>query len=583
MDTELISNMPSGLGSSLVYEAIFKKMSKLALQILRSPHPISCSVIESEKNVMFLAVENECHAVAEEILTIIDNKGWTQLLTNHRNLTVLHLAPLCTEAYKKNNLNWDEKDIDMLPWFEKNKENEGPLHLAIRHKHEDLALYILSLVKNDQKVDLEELLDYFMPEHSTLFLAMENNCVTVAKFILENLDKDERAKYLKNFLDGRNILHLATDLVDEKFGALLVNEEPELITEKDNNGQSSWDKAFELGRVWFIQAALEKKPTVFDSEPRPWIKACENGHVSALRAFIDHIPREFLYLCIEYKDSPLHHIKLSSLKHYEEFLKIPRMMDLINLQDSTGATPLHKAIQNADLLLTETLLTIDMVLYDIKNDENVSAIDLLAQKCEDNQACPWDKMCKRHGLNPKIKTTYFRAKTNLLDVRNSLFVVAALLATITFTAGFTPPGGFTQDTGEATLAKKATFLVFLVSDTLALFFSMLVLICLIWSMVYESSQSLFLIDRSMVLLRFALNNTLLAFMTGVYVVIAPKSLWAAIFIIVIVSSLIGISISKTLLYKALLYLDKFFPSQNMKKCRDRFHLMELGCISNKNE
>lgn len=181
------------------------------------------------------------------------------------------------------------------------------------------------------------------------------------------------------------------------------------------------------------------------------------------------------------------------------------------------------------------------------------------------------QMCKRNGLDPKIKTAYFQHKTNLLDVRTSLFVVAALLATITFTAGFTLPGGFTQDTGEALLAKRACFQVFMVSDTLALFFSMLVLICLTWSMVFSPSKSLILIDRSMVLLRVALNCTLVAFMTGVYTVIAPKSLWVAILIIVIISSLIVISVNKNFLYEV---MDKLFPAAN-KECRDPMRLLEL--------
>uniref|UniRef100_A0A803LYD6 PGG domain-containing protein n=1 Tax=Chenopodium quinoa TaxID=63459 RepID=A0A803LYD6_CHEQI len=373
-------------------------------------------VIESKKNVLFLAVEVQCHTVAEEILKIIDNKGWNQLLTNHQKLNILHLAPLCT-------------------------------------------------------------------------------------------------------------------------------------------------------------AVLEKDSSVFSTEPLAWTKACEKGHVPALCAFIDHNPGAFRDLCIENKDSPLHHIKLSSLTDYEEFLKIPRMKDLINLQDSQGVIPLHKAIQDDNLFLTKTLLSIDKINYGIKDDRDNSAIDLLAQKSAENQA--WDRMCKRIGLDPRIKTTYVRTKTtNLLDVRNSFFVVTALLATITLTAGFTLPGGFTQDTGEAILAKKAAFLVFLVSNTLALSFSMLVLICLIWSMVFDFSKSLTLIDRSMVFLRSALNFTLLTFMTGVYIVIAPKSLQAAILIIGIVSFLIGISINKDLLYNALECLDKF-PSSS-KKCIDRLRVMELG-------
>ncbi|XP_021755647.1 ankyrin repeat-containing protein ITN1-like isoform X1 [Chenopodium quinoa] len=475
---------------------------------------------------------------------------------------------------KKNKLTWRVNAINQLPWFEKNKENEGPLHLALRNKREDLALYILTLLTVNQS--MYKLLDYYKPEHSTLFLAIQNNCSEVAKAILGKLDKRSRTKYLKDSSTGRNILHLATSLTDVSFGTWLVDIAPEFITQKHKNGQSPWDKAFEFGHAWFIKAVLEKDSSVFSREPLAWTKACEKGHVPALCAFIDHNPGAFRDLCIEKKDSPLHHIKLSSLTNYEEFLKIPRMKDLINLQDSQGVTPLHKAIQDDNLFLTETLLSIDKINYDIKDDGDNSAIDLLAQKCADNQA--WDRMCKRIGLDPRIKTTYFRTKTtNLLDVRNSLFVVAALLATITFTAGFTLPGGFTQDSGEAILAKKAAFLVFLVSNTLALFFSMLVLICLIWSMVLDPIKSLILIDRSMVLLLLALNCTLLAFMTGVYTVIAPKSLWAAILIIVIMSSLIGISINKTLLYRALEYIYKLFPSQS-KECIDRFRAMELGCV-----
>ncbi|XP_021755697.1 uncharacterized protein LOC110720917 [Chenopodium quinoa] len=644
-------------GNTPLSLAIANKYENLAIYLLSVDENV---VIESNKNILFLAVMAQCHTVAEEILKIIDNKGWNQLLTNHQKLNILHLAPLCTEnfcaqlmerhpelikgvdkegstivhswvksdkewlfkfileskwkdqfvklvnvkdynyqnspfhvaattthkatnqivallveAYKKYEFAWTVNGINQLPWLVKNKENIGPLHLALLNKREDLGLYILSLLRDDQS--MEKLLEYYEPEHFTLFLAIQNSCSEVAKAMLGKLDKRSWTKYLKDSSTGWNILHLATTLTDVSFGTWLVDIAPEFITQKDENGQSPWDRAFELGSAWFIKAVLEKDSSAFSREPLAWTKACEKGHVPALCAFIDHNPGAFRDLCIEKKDSPLHHIKLSSLTDYEEFLKIPRMKDLINLQDSHGVTPLHKAIQDDNLFLTETLLSVDKINYDINDDGDNSAIDLLAQKCADNQA--WDRMCKRIGLDPMIKTTYFRTKTNLLDVRNSLFVVAALLATITFTAGFTLPGGFTQDTGEAILAKKAAFLVFLVSNTLALSFSMLVLICLIWSMVFDFSKSLTLIDRSMVFLRLALNFTLLTFMTGVYIVIAPKSLWAAILIIVIVSFLIGISINKDLLYNALEYLDKF-PSPS-KKCIDRLRLMELGCAPNR--
>ncbi|XP_021767533.1 uncharacterized protein LOC110731923 [Chenopodium quinoa] len=296
-------------------------------------------VIESKKNVLFLAVAFQCHTVAKEILKIIDNKGWTQLLTDHQKLNILHLAPLCTEdfsaqlmerhpelikgvdkegstivhswiksdkewlfkfileskwkdqfvklvdvkdynyqnnpfhvaatttheatnqivpllveAYKKDKLIWSVNAFHQLPWFEKNKEKEGALHLALRNKREDLALYILALLRVNQSI--KELLDYYEPKHSTLFLAIQNNCSKVAKAILGNLDKRSRTEYLKNSSTGRNILHLAISLTDEEFGTWLVNEAPEFITEQDNNKQSPWDTAYETDTAWFIKVVL---------------------------------------------------------------------------------------------------------------------------------------------------------------------------------------------------------------------------------------------------------------------------------------------------------------------------------------
>ncbi|KAL2944756.1 Ankyrin repeat-containing protein ITN1 [Bienertia sinuspersici] len=219
---------------------------------------------------------------------------------------------------------------------------------------------------------------------------------------------------------------------------------------------------------------------------------------------------------------------------YEEFLKIPYMKDLINVPDFNGATPLHKAIRKRNIL-AEALLNMDNIKYNVKDGKGITARGLLAQLCNDKQQPQWDLMCKSIGFDPNITTSYFQHKTNLLEVRNTLSVVAALLATITFTAGFTVPGGFDQNTGEAMLADKAAFLVFLISDTLAMCLSMLVLMFLIWSMVFEPNQSLALIDRSVGLIRAALYFTLLAFVTGVYIVILPKSSWAAILGISLVS------------------------------------------------
>ncbi|XP_021761165.1 uncharacterized protein LOC110725998 [Chenopodium quinoa] len=330
------------------------------------------------------------------------------------------------------------------PLLVQNCHQDTPFSLAIIHKNEAMANYILSVDENI----------VITCEKNVLFLAIENECHEVAKEILKIVDKKGWTQLLSN--DQKlNVLQLAPLCTDEEFGAWLVDEASELITEQDNNEQSPWDTAYEVGSSWFINVVLKKDPSVFNRAPMTWIKACEKGDVATLCAFINHNPGAFRDLCIEYKDSPLHHIQLTSLTEYEEFLRIPYMKDLINLQDSKGATPLHKALQNHKKLLAETLLNIEKIDCNIKDKDQKSATDLLAKVCNDDNT--WEKMCQRIGFDPWIKTSYFQRKTNLLEVRNSLFVVAALLATITFTAGFTLPGGLKQETGEALLAKKVVF------------------------------------------------------------------------------------------------------------------------------
>lgn len=174
-------------------------------------------------------------------------------------------------------------------------------------------------------------------------------------------------------------------------------------------------------------------------------------------------------------------------------------------------------------------------------------------------------MCERIQINPRLRTNFMTYPTmqgtreritSAEEIRGTLSIVAALLATLTFAAGFTLPGGLDQDVGEALLSKKAPFLVFIIADTYAMCCSMLVLFCLIWSMSGDRYKSLLLIDRSVVILVQALYGTLVAFMTGVYTTISHKSLWAAI-VVIVMCSIVAISANRAILDKV---LDKLIPS-----------------------
>ncbi|KAL2924986.1 Ankyrin repeat-containing protein NPR4 [Bienertia sinuspersici] len=161
---------------------------------------------------------------------------------------------------------------------------------------------------------------------------------------------------------------------NKELGRWLVEQEPEFITLPDKEGTTALDLAFNIGATWIIEEMLGKDPlSIFNNTPLAWIKACENGHLSIVRVFVN---------CYRGR-------------------------------------------------------------YNIKDNENRTAKDLLAHLCREQRQ--WDQMCKNIGFDPNLRTSYFQRKTDLLEVRNTLSVVAALLATITFTAGFTLPGGFERN------------------------------------------------------------------------------------------------------------------------------------------
>lgn len=108
------------------------------------------------------------------------------------------------------------------------------------------------------------------------------------------------------------------------------------------------------------------------------------------------------------------------------------------------------------------------------------------------------------------------------DTVNTLLVVTTLIATVSFAAGFTMPGGYNNSgshEGMATLLNKDMFQLFVISNTLALYSSVLVGITLIWAQLGDLS-CLVPLRIALPLLGLALTMLSLAFMAGVFVVVS---------------------------------------------------------------
>ncbi|PNX59607.1 ankyrin repeat protein, partial [Trifolium pratense] len=79
---------------------------------------------------------------------------------------------------------------------------------------------------------------------------------------------------------------------------------------------------------------------------------------------------------------------------------------------------------------------------------------------------PWQVFKEEH------KALLEEGKNWMKDTSNSCMLVATLIATIAFAAAITVPGGNNQDKGIPIFLSDTTFMVFAVSDALALFSSM---------------------------------------------------------------------------------------------------------------
>jgi len=121
----------------------------------------------------------------------------------------------------------------------------------------------------------------------------------------------------------------------------------------------------------------------------------------------------------------------------------------------------------------------------------------------------------------------------LSKARESHLVVAALIATVTFAAAFTLPGGYKSDRGTAILAKKTAFIVFVISDTISMVLSTFVvfihfLISLIQGLElvkYEQMDeetTLRLFGFTTWLTMIGMGTMVIAFITGTYAVLEPS-------------------------------------------------------------
>ena len=128
---------------------------------------------------------------------------------------------------------------------------------------------------------------------------------------------------------------------------------------------------------------------------------------------------------------------------------------------------------------------------------------------------------KKHALFTQIKDS-----TTCKELSGTLILMAALIATVTFAAAFTIPGGFKAEDphqGMVVLGRNVAFRTFIITDTIAMTSSMMAALILIITPFQTDEEIIVRFLRySLLLLWLALVTMGLAFVTGLYAVLSEQ-------------------------------------------------------------
>ncbi|CDP13441.1 unnamed protein product [Coffea canephora] len=244
----------------------------------------------------------------------------------------------------------------------------------------------------------------------------------------------------------------------------LIREDPLLLDKVSLNCQdmNPLHTAASFGHVEFVQEILEVNGEMcLARDPRgrnPLHLAAIKGRVPVLQQLIRAKPlaaREkvagggtVLHLCVQYN-------QLEALKFLLQTIKDD---EFVNLKDGDGMTVLHLAMCDGQNKTIKYLLDDKKVDVNARNANGNTALDLLHEEADSEIA----QSLKDAGAERAKKD--IAGSDWLSKKRETLMVVASLIATMAFQAGVSPAGGVWQDdslpgaephtAGEAVMAYK---------------------------------------------------------------------------------------------------------------------------------
>ncbi|KAJ4745409.1 Ankyrin repeat protein family-like protein [Rhynchospora pubera] len=411
-----------------------------------------------------------------------------------------------------------------------NKLKESPLHCAAKVGNYTMVSLLISFAEHERQVGVKKLLTARNVHGET---ALHEAVRVGHRGIVNKLILSEPS--LMGIVDAEGIspLYLATMTNDLEIVQIHTREDPSLVSCSGPKGQTALHASV-LEHTGIARDLLEWNKSlateVDDSGNTPLHYAASVGNLGTVKLLLEH-EESAAFIANKYGNFPIQiaaiwgralvikelieqfpdsdelldkhgwnilHIAIicgtgniiGHIRHNDTFLR------MLNARDYQGNTPLHLAAEEGEYQIVRFLISMNMVCTSIMNREGLTPVDLAIKKVDRGfryllnkqyniirclmwtGALPSPRMFGDFDDDLKLpKRDEQKELQKLESGTGSLVIISALIATVTFAASFTMPGGYISDDhvsrGTPILSRKYAFKAFIVADLLAFVSSLL--------------------------------------------------------------------------------------------------------------
>ncbi|WOG90700.1 hypothetical protein DCAR_0309944 [Daucus carota subsp. sativus] len=501
-----------------------------------------------------------------------------QRLSRH-DRTILHIASKDGSLEQVRYILKEFADNNILMKLDSNQETA--LHLAAFYGHTEVVKLLIEAAQCLLPASGDVSFETFVRQPNTsrntaLHLAVANGSLGCARLLVE-ADKEDR--HIPN-CQGEPPVYLAAKLGYNKIVKMICETCTAPSLSGPDDGSTALHAAIKMlprGRTPLHYAAFHKFDSVLAGiiekqklvgyqsvygyqVPTPLCVAATEGHISTVKQLMTLLP----WSCSQANHQGQNILHIAAFNRNKEMVRCilkycPKdcINKIINDKDENGDTPLH-------LLISQGCFVPELINHKeadtlARNNQNWTPFDMLYSqdrvKGDQESLVPPIIRSRKEAKFKRAKKRVMKEELEVYRTRtNTQIIVTALITTVTFTVGFTLPGGYHQsgedDQGLAVLSKKSLFTAFMVTDAVALLLSTSSLFLYFISTMYQTPHRVSQLNAASTGLNIiSIITMMLTFLTGSYLVLSDSpALAVSVCVIICLFFLLVIVLSILMLY-----------------------------------